>query len=41
VAVTALLGLVLAAVFVVTDSLLAAVVAHYVVNAVEFGVHAR
>jgi membrane protease YdiL (CAAX protease family) len=41
VAVTALLGLVLAAVFVATDSLLAAAVAHYVVNAVEFGVHAR
>ncbi|WP_218138592.1 CPBP family intramembrane glutamic endopeptidase [Halobacterium jilantaiense] len=41
VAVTALLGLALAAVFVLTDSLLAAAVAHYVVNAVEFGVHAR
>jgi len=41
VAVTALLGVALAAVFLLTDSLLAAVVAHYVVNAVEFGVHAR
>jgi membrane protease YdiL (CAAX protease family) len=41
VAVTSLLGLALAAVFLATDSLLAAVVAHYVVNAVEFGVHAR
>jgi len=41
VGVTALLGVALAAVFLVTDSLLATVVAHYVVNAVEFGVHAR
>lgn len=41
VVVTTLLGVALAAVFVLTDSLLAAVVAHYVVNAVEFVVHAR
>ena len=41
VAVTVLLGLALAGVFLATDSLLAAAVAHYVVNAVEFGVHTR
>jgi len=41
VAVTALLGVALAAVFLLTDSLLAAAVAHYAVNAVEFGVYAR
>lgn len=41
VVVTALLGVALAAVFILTDSLLAAAVAHYVVNAVEFVVHAR
>lgn len=34
--ITGLLGLVLAAVFVVTDSLLVVVLAHYLVNAVEF-----
>ena len=37
VAVTGLLGFVLAAAFVLTESLLVVVVAHYVVNAVEFG----
>lgn len=36
VVVTGVLGLVLAGVFIITDSLLAAVVAHYVVNALEF-----
>jgi membrane protease YdiL (CAAX protease family) len=36
IAVTGVLGLALAAVFVATESLLAVVVAHYVVNAVEF-----
>lgn len=41
VAATTLLGFALAAVFLITDSLLAAAVAHYVVNAVEFGVHAN
>jgi membrane protease YdiL (CAAX protease family) len=40
VAATTLLGFALAAVFLVTDSLLAAIVAHYVVNVVEFVVHA-
>jgi membrane protease YdiL (CAAX protease family) len=40
VATTALLGLTLAAVFLFTDSLLAAAIAHYVVNVVEFVVHA-
>ena len=39
--VTTLLGLVLAAVYVSTGSLLVVFVAHYVVNAVEFTVHAR
>ena len=39
--VTTLLGLVLAAVYVATGSLLVVFVAHYVVNAVEFTVHAR
>jgi len=38
---TTLLGLVLAAVYVTTGSLLVVFVAHYVVNAVEFTVHAR
>ena len=37
VVVTGLLGFVLAAAFVLTESLLVVVVAHYVVNAVEFG----
>ena len=36
---TGVLGLVLASAFVLTGSLLAVVVAHYVVNALEFGVH--
>ena len=36
VVVTGLLGFALAAAFVLTDSLLVVVVAHYVVNAVEF-----
>ncbi|WP_254767269.1 CPBP family intramembrane glutamic endopeptidase [Salinilacihabitans rarus] len=39
VAVTGLLGLVLGAAFVLTGSLLVVVVAHYLVNAVEFVVH--
>jgi len=39
VAVTGLLGFALAAAFVVTGSLLAVVVAHYLVNALEFVVH--
>ena len=39
VVVTGLLGFVLAAIFVVTGSFLAVVVAHYVVNALEFVVH--
>jgi len=34
---TGVLGFALAAVFVVTESLLVVVVAHYVINAVEFG----
>lgn len=37
--VTGLLGFVLAAAFIVTESLLVVVVAHYVVNALEFVVH--
>jgi predicted Abi (CAAX) family protease len=37
--VTGTLGLVLAAGFVLTGSLLAVVVAHYLVNALEFVVH--
>ncbi|WP_312909257.1 CPBP family intramembrane glutamic endopeptidase [Natronosalvus caseinilyticus] len=37
--VTGLLGFVLAALFIVTESLLAVVVAHYLVNALEFVVH--
>jgi membrane protease YdiL (CAAX protease family) len=37
IAATALLGFVLAAVFVLTGSLLVVVIAHYIVNAVEFG----
>lgn len=37
--VTGLLGFVLAAIFIVTGSFLAVVVAHYVVNALEFVVH--
>ncbi|WP_232687372.1 CPBP family intramembrane glutamic endopeptidase [Halobacterium zhouii] len=36
-----LLGFALAAVFVLTDSLLAVILAHYVVNALEFAVHGR
>jgi membrane protease YdiL (CAAX protease family) len=39
IAVTGLLGFVLAAAFIVTGSLLAVVVAHYLVNALEFLVH--
>jgi membrane protease YdiL (CAAX protease family) len=39
VVVTGGLGFALAAVFVVTDSLLVVVVAHYLVNALEFVVH--
>lgn len=39
--VTGVLGLVLAGVFIVTDSLLAAVVAHFVVNALEFALGPR
>lgn len=39
--VTGILGVVLAGVFVLTDSLLAAVVAHYVVNALEFRIGPR
>ncbi|WP_158057670.1 CPBP family intramembrane glutamic endopeptidase [Halorussus halophilus] len=39
IAVTGLLGFVLAAVFIVTESLLVVVVAHYLVNALEFVVH--
>jgi len=39
--VTGLLGFVLAAAFVVTDSLLTVVVAHYLVNALEFVVNER
>ncbi|UPV73144.1 CPBP family intramembrane metalloprotease [Halorussus limi] len=39
VAVTGLLGFALAAAFVLTESLLVVVVAHYLVNALEFGVH--
>lgn len=39
VAVTGALGLVLAAAFVLTGSLLVVIVAHYVVNVVEFAVH--
>ncbi|WP_257298938.1 CPBP family intramembrane glutamic endopeptidase [Haloarchaeobius sp. FL176] len=39
VAVTGALGFVLAAAFVLTGSLLTVVVAHYLVNALEFGVH--
>ncbi|NIB98689.1 CPBP family intramembrane glutamic endopeptidase [Halobacterium sp. R2-5] len=41
VVVTTLLGFALAAAYVLTGSLLAAFVAHYVVNAAEFAVHAR
>ena len=41
VAVTTLLGFALAAAYVVTGSLLVVFVAHYVVNAAEFAVHAR
>ncbi|WP_336034783.1 CPBP family intramembrane glutamic endopeptidase [Halobacterium yunchengense] len=41
VAVTTALGFALAAAYVLTGSLLAAVVAHYVVNAAEFALHAR
>jgi len=41
VVVASLLGVALCAVYLATGSLLAAVVAHYVVNAVEFAVHAR
>jgi len=37
--VTGALGLVLAAAFVVTGSLLTVIVAHYLVNALEFVVH--
>ncbi|WP_339104570.1 type II CAAX endopeptidase family protein [Haloterrigena salinisoli] len=37
--VTGLLGFVLAAIFVVTGSLLVVVVAHYLINALEFAVH--
>jgi len=40
VVVTTLLGFALAAVYVVSGSLLAAFVAHYVVNAAEFAIHA-
>lgn len=36
---TGLLGLLLGAAFVLTESLLVVVLAHYVVNALEFGVH--
>ncbi|PSQ23595.1 CPBP family intramembrane metalloprotease domain-containing protein, partial [Halobacteriales archaeon QS_9_67_15] len=39
VAVTGALGLALAAGFILTDSLLVVVVAHYLVNALEFLVH--
>ncbi|PSP55729.1 CPBP family intramembrane metalloprotease [Halobacteriales archaeon QS_1_67_19] len=39
IAVTGLLGFALAAGFVLTESLLVVIVAHYVVNALEFGVH--
>jgi membrane protease YdiL (CAAX protease family) len=39
VVVTGVLGFVLAAAFVLTGSLLAVVVAHYLVNALEFVVH--
>jgi len=39
--VTTLLGFALAAAYVLTGSLLVVVVAHYVVNAVEFAAHAR
>ena len=39
VAVTGLLGFALAALFVLSGSLLAVVVAHYLVNALEFLVH--
>ncbi|WP_132057508.1 CPBP family intramembrane glutamic endopeptidase [Halorussus amylolyticus] len=39
VVVTGMLGFVLAAAFVLTGSLLVVVVAHYLVNALEFGVH--
>jgi membrane protease YdiL (CAAX protease family) len=38
-AVTGALGFVLAAAFVVTGSLLSVIVAHYLVNALEFVVH--
>jgi len=38
---TGVLGLVLAGLFIVTDSLLAVVVAHYVVNALEFAIGQR
>lgn len=41
VVVTGVLGLLLAGVFIVTDSLLAAVIAHYVVNALEFAIGPR
>ncbi|MXR21450.1 CPBP family intramembrane glutamic endopeptidase, partial [Halobacterium bonnevillei] len=41
VVVTTLLGFALAAAYVVTGSLLVVVVAHYVVNAAEFALHAR
>lgn len=41
VVVTGVLGVVLAGVFIVTDSLLAAALAHYVVNALEFAIGAR
>lgn len=41
VVVTTLLGVALAAAYVVTGSLLVVVVAHYVVNAAEFALHAR
>ena len=37
IAATGVLGFVLAAVFVATESLLVVVVAHYIINAVEFG----
>ncbi|WP_137289581.1 CPBP family intramembrane glutamic endopeptidase [Natronorubrum halophilum] len=39
VVITGLLGFVLAAIFVATGSLLAVVVAHYLINALEFAVH--
>lgn len=39
IAATGVLGLVLAAAFVLTESLVVVVLAHYVVNALEFGVH--